>query len=309
MIGGAWSRQGVPMRKPFLASIAVVALAAGGTAGAADLRPPPPPPVMKVAPLPPPPVYNWSGCYVAAGGGYGVFNTDRDVVSEFVNIGAGTIVAYTNGAPTGTVITGKETFGGRGYLATAQFGCDLQFAGSFVIGAFADAYWTNMRGDHALFGVLFGQQELRWSWAAGGRIGWLVTPNLLTFFSGGYTQAEFREVDLAVGQASAIALGVGFTLAAAQGASGLQLGSQRYSGWFLGSGVEYAFTWWPGLFWKTEYRFADYGSRTVSINCVNATTCGALGPIGIAERIHPYVQTVRSEVVWRFWGGPVRADY
>jgi hypothetical protein len=34
--------------------------------------------------------------------------------------------------------------------------------------------------------------------------------------------------------------------------------------------------------------------------CTSATLCGAAGPTAFAERTHPYVQTVRSELVWRF---------
>jgi hypothetical protein len=64
----------------------------------------------------------------------------------------------------------------------------------------------------------------------------------------------------------------------------------------------------PGLFWKNEYRYADYRSATTSINCVNAAACGVLRPIGISEHIRPTVQTVRTELVWRF-GGPVSAKY
>src|SRR5262245_12391300 len=117
------------MRQLFLASIAVAALAAGGSAGAAGL-PPAPPAVMNAAPLLPPPVYSWSGCYVAAGGGYGLFNRDRDVVSTFPNVIAGGGIGIANGEAAGTVLYGNETFGGRGYLATAQLGCDLQVGGS-----------------------------------------------------------------------------------------------------------------------------------------------------------------------------------
>ena len=36
------------------------------------------------------------------------------------------------------------------------------------------------------------EEKLRSQWAIGGRIGWLVTPQLLTYFSGGYTEAKFN---------------------------------------------------------------------------------------------------------------------
>jgi outer membrane immunogenic protein len=81
-------------------------------------------------------------------------------------------------------------------------------------------------------------------------------------------------------------------------------------GWFLGGGAEYAVGWLPGLFWKNEYRFADFGTRSDTVLCNSAALCGVLGATALAERNHPYVQTVRTELVWRFnAGGPVAARY
>jgi len=37
-----------------------------------------------------------------------------------------------------------------------------------------------------------------------------------------------------------------------------RINRHTYSGWFLGSGFEYNLGWIPGLFWRTEYRFASY---------------------------------------------------
>jgi outer membrane immunogenic protein len=239
-----------------------------------------------------------------------MFNQNRDLVSEFISASAtGTAVAYANAAPPGTVLVANETFGGRGWLATAQLGCDVQFAGNWVIGAFADGDWSNIKGDQDLVTGLNGEAKLRWSWAVGGRIGVLVTPSLLTYFSGGYTEASFHEVDY-IASPTALAIPAGLAFAIGSGPSGLQLAAQRYRGYFLGSGAEYAIGWWPGLFWKSEYRLADYRSETVPINCVNTALCGTAGPIGIGARTHPYVHSVRSELVWRFnWSEPVRAAY
>ncbi len=123
--------------------------------------------------------------------------------------------------------------------------------------------------------------KLNRSWAAGGRIGYLVNPSLLTFVSGGYTQAHFG------GTTYAFLNGV---------ADGLAVPSQTYDGYFVGSGAEYSLSSiLPGLFWKTEYRFANYRAETLN---VFSTATGV--PIGIGERTHPYVQTLRSELVWRF---------
>jgi outer membrane immunogenic protein len=301
------------MKRLFLSSVAFLALNVAGSALAADMARPvykaPPPP-------PPPPVYNWTGCYVGAGAGYGMFNRDREVIAlGDTFIGDTQTIAIT---VKGDQQFGNETFGGRGWLGTAQFGCDYQFAGPFggnwVVGAFIDGDWSNIRGDQGLFTTFRGEAQLRSSWAVGGRIGWLVTPNLLTYFSAGYTRAKFDEVNYvntltnsSIIQAAPLTV---LVVSAAPGAA-LQLGSQTYSGFFIGSGVEYAIQWWPGLFWKTEYRFADYRSETTPLICPSCSI--VLDSGGLTERVHPYVQTVRSELVWRFnWGkGPVavRAAY
>ena len=36
------------------------------------------------------------------------------------------------------------------------------------------------------------REGMPWTWAAGARAGFLVTPKFLTYFDGGYTQANFN---------------------------------------------------------------------------------------------------------------------
>ncbi len=251
------------MKKLLLAASAVIAVAMSAPAGAADMRVP-----MK-APPPPPPVFNWTGCYIGAGGGYGMWN------QEFVHV--------TD--PGGVALTLEQTNGGRGWFGTVQAGCDYQITPSIVIGAFADYDFSNIKGDSNFLLVTVGEEKLRRSWAVGGRIGWVALPQLLTFVSAGYTQARFNQVDLNV-------------LVLPAPPTGIALAEQTYDGWFLGTGYEYSIGWLPGLFWKTEYRFADYGSERVPF-VITAT--GAL--TGLAIDANKYVHTVRSELVWRFnWG-------
>src|SRR5208282_4006145 len=105
------------MKKLLLASFACVALASG-SALAADMP-------LK-AELPPAPAPTWTGCYVDAGAGYGMWNIDQ----------------HTETLP-GLVTTSTTiTDGGRGWLGRFGGGCDYQFSlpnlGNFVIGAFGD---------------------------------------------------------------------------------------------------------------------------------------------------------------------------
>jgi len=258
---------------------AVIGLLFAGAASAADIRMP----VKAPPPAPPPPAYNWTGCYVGGGGGYGMF--DQNVHP---------------------VVTGREETpgflsndnGGRGWFGTVQVGCDYQAATPFplpvVFGVFADYDFTSIKGDMSILGLgLGGQEKMRNAWSVGGRIGWLPFERLLAYVSGGYTQARFNEANLFLFEEPNLPLG-------------LSVAKQQFNGWFVGGGYEYGLGWLPGVFWKTEYRFADYGHENVAII---DTATGV--PTGLSIDSHKFVQTVRSELVWRFnfGGGPVVARY
>ncbi|MFX5233334.1 hypothetical protein ABTC74_19505, partial [Acinetobacter baumannii] len=88
--------------------------------------------------------------------------------------------------------------------------------------------------------------------------------------------------------------------------TGLVLPSKTRDGWFIGGGTEYAITQLPGLFWKSEYRMAEYDTKNTTQVCVVANGCGAAGTLHSIDRSHNYVQTITTELVYRFnWGGPV----
>src|SRR5207253_11028424 len=121
---------------------------------------------------------------------------------------------------------------------------------------------------------------MRSAWSVGGRIGYLITPSVLTYFSGGFTEARFGSFNLTLTTATTPS----FTI-----------GSHTYSGWFLGGGYEYNLGWLPGLFWKTEYRFARYDSKDIPYFLV---ATGVQDTTGIHSE--KFTQTIRSELVWRF---------
>ena len=102
----------------------------------------------------------------------------------------------------------------------------------------------------------FGYEKLGSQWSGGGRIGVLVTPQLLTYFSAGYTEAHYNSVNLLNNFAP---------IGAAQGT---YFGGRTYKGYFLGAGDEYTLGFMPGLFWKTEYRFSDLDTRTNDIRTI-----------------------------------------
>ncbi len=269
------------MKKLVLALTALAAFT--GSASAADLAARP---YTKAAP-PPAPVVSWTGCYIGGGGGYGLWNQEN---RDYLDPGF-------RGATTRTALTDTMTTGGRGYFGTVQGGCDYQFGlGSqqFVIGGFADGDWGNIHGQNTDGGHgIVANEKLSSSWAVGGRVGWLVFPQLLTYFTGGYTEATFDRQNFTT------------LFAPFNTPAGVFIDKQTYHGWFLGAGDEYALNVLPGLYWKTEYRVSEYNTRT---NPFLFTATG--GPTFESQDLHKWVQTIRSELVYRFnWGGPVVAKY
>jgi outer membrane immunogenic protein len=256
------------MKKLLLSSLAGLILTAG-SALAADLGPAPAPAYK--APPPPPPVTSWTGCWISGGVGYGMYNVDQTVESN----------------PGLIPVTQTVGSGGRGWLGRAGVGCDYQF-NSFVVGAFGDYDWMNIQGNIAPGALIVaGNMNESAAWAAGGRLGYLVTPSLLGYVDGGYTQTTFDAVNMT-------GLILGTVISA-------QIPSNTYSGWFLGGGTEYALNmpWIPirGLFWRTEYRFSSYDAADLVV-----FTGGA--PSTAAVHMQPYVQTITSSLVWRFnFGG------
>ena len=260
---------GDDMKSLLAASLTGLALLSG-SALAADL--PPAPQVYKAPPVMAP-AYNWTGCYLNGGFGYDVWNRDHNDETF-----PGLVPA-----------AGRATDGGRGWLGLAGAGCDVEmpmggFLGNVVFGVFGDYEFMDVHGiTQDTFSGLQGDTKQSSAWAVGGRVGFVVTPNLLAYSNGGFTQSHFGQTNLQGGGIGPIA----FTLP-----------SHTYNGWFVGGGTEYAmnFSWLPiqGLFWRNEYRFSSFSKADLQY----ATAAGA----GIAFASHQqfYEQAVLSSLVWRF---------
>jgi outer membrane immunogenic protein len=254
--------RGTTMQKLLIASIVTLTMSANSVF-AAEMGMP-----VK-APPPAPPTYSWSGCYVDAGVGYGLWNQDH---FEFTTA-------------TGVPINATSTNGGRGWLGRFGGGCDYQIGSSWVIGALADYDVQDIKGTLSGIGVeggtpAYGDEKETGAWYAGGRVGYLITPGLLGYVDGGYTETRFDGVTLLPFSATPLAFSH-------------SIPSNTYHGWFLGGGYEYALNFLPipihGLFWRTEYRYAQYDSADLLIS--NSTA-------SINSRKE--VQTITSGLLWRF---------
>jgi outer membrane immunogenic protein len=245
------------MKRILLAGAALLGLI--GAASAADLpaRPYTPPPMAPVVVAP-----NWTGLYVGAGWGYGVWDMNSTVISS------------------GGVSGGTTNNGGRGWLGMVDVGYDYQFAiggWNLVAGVLADYNFGDMSGTanfqnaSAVFNTLTGVEKEKSFWDAGARIGWLITPDILSYFSGGYSNGHFDGINFNVGGAS--------------------IGSHSYGGWFTGAGIETKIASIPGLYFNTEYRFTSYNSATLPVS--------GLAGVG-ALKLQPSQQTVMSGVHYKF---------
>src|SRR5262249_50937809 len=122
------------------------------------------------------PAISWTGFYLGGGGGYGAW-TSRN--TDYTNNGA-------------RLHADSYSSGGKGVFGTVVAGYDYQFASRWVAGAFADYDLSDINGVHDNEPAETGNtRRMLWSWAIGGRIGYLTSPRTMVYGTGGYTRAHF----------------------------------------------------------------------------------------------------------------------
>ena len=180
------------LRRTLLASAGAMALT--GAAVAADLGARPPPPVF----LPPPPIFSWTGLYlgVNAGGTWSNSNTvDTTAVPVFAAPTFETELALSSALATTSVPVSNS-----GFIGGGQIGYNYQFNNSFVAGVEADL--QGIAGSTQT-GKVFGSgvpvnfpaetitsavganKRVDYIGTVRGRLGFLVTPTLLAYGTGG----------------------------------------------------------------------------------------------------------------------------
>jgi outer membrane immunogenic protein len=239
------------VKKLALGSLVLLALGSV-SAQAADMLP------SKARPMAPAPVSNWTGLYVGAGGGYGMFDADH------------------SSSLAGTLLP-QSQIAGKGWFGTVQVGGDYQFADRWVVGAFGDFDFSDIKGTASeLVSITNFPLKQRDAYAGGARIGFLVTPQILSYVDAGYAHADFNGGPLTLAVAPFTAAGFGVP-------------NQSYGGYFLGGGTEVkVFGGWSV---KSEYRYARYDSASVTVPVST--------PV-FTETLKPSVQTVRTSLIYKF---------
>jgi outer membrane immunogenic protein len=252
------------------ASVAITAIVCVGAASAADLAARP---YTKAAPMMVA-MYDWSGFYIGANGGYGSSRKCYDLTA--LN-GGGGLAPFA--APEGC-------HNATGGVAGGQVGYRWQSA-AWVFGVEAQGDWANLTGSNSSlaflplsnrstiksFGLFTGQVGYSWN-------------NALLYVKGGaaFANDKYNQIITATGQINDAA-------------------SETRWGGAVGVGVEYGFT--PNWSAALEYDHMFMGSHS-------NTFTGLVAPVvGIPTRtdsIRQDVDMITARVNYRF-GGPVVARY
>jgi len=270
------------MRRTALVVLATAAsLAVIGNASSADLGLPP------ISPAPPPAyapiyggraLYDWTACYIGlnAGGVWGrMRNTwtasgdfDPDVVSSLQTNGSADIDA-------------------SGFTGGGGVGCNWQVT-TVVWGVEADFEYTGLDESRDQFvpptgfvDPLHFHEEFRSKWLATfrGRVGWLATPFVLLYATGGLAVAKVETTDSVIDQLNTAEFN---TVSS----------SETRAGWTAGAGAEWKFA--PHWSVKAEYLFVDLGQ-------FSTTSANSLDPLGTIKHDHHLTENlVRAGVNFHF---------
>jgi outer membrane immunogenic protein len=253
------------MKKLLVASSAIFAVT---MAGAANAEPPGP--------------GSWTGFYIGGNAGYGAAN---DAI--------GTGVIYPGAKPVDIAAVGaaaSPSFNPGGFVGGAQTGYNRQM-GRIVVGVEADAQYIGLRGASGISSIFPSTRgttnvpfnvntavSTNWLVTARPRAGYLVTPALLLYGTGGLAVTDDRFSQTA-------GLANGFTVSSS---------STNRIGWTIGAGVEYAVDdHWSA---KAEYLYADFGKA----NALGTLTPAASG-FEWANSYHLTTSIGRLGVNYKFW--------
>jgi opacity protein-like surface antigen len=234
------------LKAHLLAGVAIAALVAGGPALAADLQLKAPPPAVAA--------WNWSGFYVGGHGGYG---WGHDSLTDFND-------PFFTGKFPGFNPAG---FDPKGFLGGAQAGANWQ-TGRVVAGLEADFSFTDIKGSSLSIpppnvfsnvGSVASSGTFDLLGSGRGRLGYLVTPDVLLYGTGGLAWTRFTQnTDMTAATVSPFAPTVGLL-------SSTSVPTWRF-GWVAGLGAEARLfnTNWLARLEYLHYDFGNSGSASDS---------------------------------------------
>jgi outer membrane immunogenic protein len=308
------------MKRILLASTALLACAAAGPAGAADLPPGPPPAVAPV--VAPVPVWSWTGCYVGVNGGGTRAQNTADLSPGGLYLSPPGGSPPPNAAGSGdfandiAALSHSYSTTHTGWEAGGQIGCNAQW-GIAVLGVEGDWQWTNTStsadasyaafpnaGNPAFTNAAHTEHvdvTQRWFATARVRAGFTPWERVLVYGTGGVAWANFQSNTAVVFATAANPFAAVFS-----GATHVGSASTNQIGWVGGGGIEWAIT--NNWSVKAEYLYLRFDSFSYASPLTAATFPFAPG-YNWNTTITPREHVARVGVNYKFDWGPVVARY
>jgi outer membrane immunogenic protein len=207
---------------------------------------------------PPPVAWSWTGLYIGANLGW--FGSTNDNLS---NTGSDTGTGGLGSALAAGLIPGNVGVSHDGFIGGGQIGYNWQFSPLLVAGIEADFAGIGSGTGTSAFvfpGVLGGPVPFTTTFTSGldtlgtvrGRLGYLLSPSVLTYVTGGLAYGETKT-------------GSSFTCPTCAPPAAIAISSSgTATGWTLGAGVEWRFA--PAWSIRAEYLYVDLGSRSDTIS-------------------------------------------
>jgi outer membrane immunogenic protein len=287
--------------KNLFAGIALVALSAGA-ATAADMPVKAPPAAVVVN--------SWTGFYIgaAAGGRWTDHNLDITAIDEFFlgGVQRDFPLCTTNTPPCGR----SASFRDVAFRVGPYAGYNWQ-VGKLVAGIEADWAWadqTNTQGGFKYFLAIPGflpdstiAIKSGWEASARARLGFLATPTLLLYGTGGAAWLQ-TTLTSTCGPTSCFP---------ATYAPSVLTRSETRTGWTIGAGVEAMFG--PNWIARAEYRYSDYGSSSYTdvrpCSPTPGPNCGIFTSLNVSYNVSYRTHAGMVGIAYKFGDPAVVARY
>ena len=163
---------------------------------------------------------SWNGTYVGLDGGYGWGS-----------------VKQSSGTIGGPLINSTGSTNQDGAVVGGYAGYNWLLSPRWLVGAEGNMDWTDIGASSGAAGAT-NPTDLHWEGSFRGRFGFLATPSILLYATGGYSLIDGNLKTLN---------------------SPVEVHPTTFGGWTVGAGTEWALA--SGIVFRLQYRYSDYGAQ------------------------------------------------
>lgn len=266
---------------------------------AADMAVKAPPPVASSAP-------SWTGFYIGLDAGYGWPNNAANISPN----DPATAAIFAGTIPGAQPAVGSFRLRQGSAVGGLEAGYNWQAGPNWLWGVEADLSFARINGQAAGSSILSSvvpppvvqttsmQQTADRYETVRGRLGWLATPELMIFGSGGFAFGKVTDsASYAVNAPNSIGINTGGFSALCQPSLPCITGTSTATrtGWTAGGGVEWMLS--PHVSLKTEYQLIDLGTQTVRATALAVSMAGT-APTSFSAVFRDEIQILRVGLNW-----------